>query len=225
MSDPLWAKIKELHPWMVAPHELLPEAKSVVVYAVPLTLEAVCSNVESAEPSTEWLRDYAYTNKVIDEASKRLAELLEREGYASVPLKATHDFDAETLRASWSHRHAGYIAGLGTFGANRLLITEKGCAVRLGSVVTTLKLKPTMKPEFEYCLEKWGLKCERCLERCPAGALNEWDGGKFRCWRKLQRVDDENKERARAFGGPLNACGKCAVGIPCATQIPRAPSA
>lgn len=224
VTDVLWTQIKRTHPWVALPQELLPEAKSVIVYAVPLTLEAIRSNVESAEPSVEWLRDYAYANKIINETSKRVAELLEREGYASVSLKATHDFDDETLRASWSHKHAGYVAGLGTFGANRLLITKKGCAVRLGSVVTALELEPTARPKFEYCLEKRGFRCGKCVERCPVGALSDWDRGKFDCWHRLQRIDRENKTYAEAFGGPLSACGKCAVGIPCATRVPRAPS-
>lgn len=221
-ADPLWAEIRNLHPWMATPQELLPEADTIIVFAVPLTLEAVRSNVEGAEPSVEWLRDYAYTSRVIDEVSRRLAEFLEREGYASVALRATHDFDPKRLAASWSHRHAGYIAGLGTFGANRLLITEKGCAVRLGSVVTELGVEPTPRPRFEYCLEKRGLPCGRCRGRCPIGAFDDWERKKFECWRKQLQTCEENRELVKAFGYPVDACGKCSVAVPCATEIPRA---
>lgn len=35
--------------------------------------------------------------------------------------------------SEWSHRHAAYIAGLGIFGINNMLITNKGCVGRIPS--------------------------------------------------------------------------------------------
>jgi hypothetical protein len=33
-----------------------------------------------------------------------------------------------------------------------MLITEKGCNGRFGSLITSAKLKPSEKPDYEYCL-------------------------------------------------------------------------
>jgi len=219
-DDPLWDKIKEIHPWLSHPKELLPNARSVITYAIPLSWEAILSNVGGFDPSREWLRDYAYANRVIGKISERVAGWLGEKGFKSIGLKATHDFDQKTLKSSWSHRHAGYVAGLGTFGLNRLLITEKGVAVRLGSILTEAKLRPTPRPNYEYCLAKRGRKCSKCLENCPIDALTNWEEKKDLCWHKQLLTSIEHKDLAEAFSYSVDACGKCAVGVPCTVEVP-----
>ncbi len=216
-NNKLWNKLISIHPWLTHPLNILPSAKSVVVFAIPLSYDAIKSNVSGGEPSKQWLLEYIYTNKLIEEVGNYIAKELKSRGYKTISLKPTHDFDPKSLRSKWSHKHAGYIAGLGTFGINNLLITEKGCAVRLGTIITEAIIEETPKPSTEYCLVKRGYKCHKCVERCPIGALRNWDKGKHLCYSRLTKIALRFREELKARA---SACGKCAVGIPCAIKIP-----
>jgi len=216
-NDPLWFRIREIHPWIHHPRELLKDVESIIVFAVPLSLEAVESNSKGMEPSIQWLKEYFLTNKLINYLSQAVADTLGRVGFKSMGLKATHDYDRETLTSHWSHRHAGYVAGLGTFGINNLLITPKGAAVRLGTVLTSLKLNPDSRPEVEYCTAKRGGGCGECVLKCPVNALENWSTGKFKCrdW-----IEGNDRKYRDTVGGICDACGKCSSGVPCSIKIP-----
>jgi len=216
VEDPLWAELKLLHPWMKAPWELLDRARSVIVFALSMSDEAIRSNISGDEPSFEWLRDYVVANEILWNTSYKLAEYLKNLGYSSLPLRPTHDFDDTELRASWSHRHAGYVCGLGTFGLNNLLITERGCAVRICTVITEAPIERSERPRNEYCLAKLGYHCDSCIKRCPIGALNDWKSMKGKCYERLLSFAEKWPGLGKA-----DACGKCSVGIPCATEIPK----
>ena len=68
--------------------------------------------------------------------------------------------------STWSERHVAYISGLGTFGLSGGLITERGQAIRLGSVIVRATIPPTPRPysdPFAYCLflrpgDVWSLR-------------------------------------------------------------------
>jgi len=214
----LWKILKDKHPWLSTPCEILPQAKSVIVYALPLSTEAVKSNIVGTEPSFQWLKEYVIGNKVIEKVGIRIAEEFKKLGFRSIVIKPTHDFDRKTLTASWSHRHAGYVCGLGTFGLNNMLITPKGCAVRLGTVITEAVIEESLRPEEEYCLEKKGYSCSECIKRCPTNALSSWaNGGKFKCFSRLTEVAAKYQYVLRESA---SACGKCCVGLPCSLKIP-----
>jgi epoxyqueuosine reductase QueG len=217
-NDPLWLRVREIHPWIHHPRDLLKDVESIIVFAVPLSLEAVESNSGGVEPSLQWLREYFLTNKLINHLSQAVADTLTRLGFNSMGLKATHDYDRDTLTSHWSHRHAGYIAGLGTFGIHNLLITPKGAAVRLGTVLTSLKLNPDARPGVEYCTAKRGGGCRVCVLKCPVNALDNWATGKLRCrdW-----LEDNDRKYRDAVGGVCDACGKCSCGVPCSIKIPE----
>lgn len=212
-EDPLWRELKVSHPWMRVPREVLPGAKGVIVFALPISLETVMSNLMGEDPSFEWLRDYVAANEILWRVATRIASIFEDYGYKSIAMSPTHDFDEE-LRASWSHRHAGFLCGLGTFGLNNLLITTMGCAVRLNSVITEASVEEGPRPEFEYCLAKRGHKCDVCMRRCPIRALDDWSLRKRLCYENLV------KSAERVGIGQADACGKCSTGVPCATRVP-----
>ena len=78
--------------------------------------------------------------------------------------------------STWSERHTAHVCGLGTFGLSDGLITPRGKAVRVGSVVVRARLTPTPRPyadHHEWCLFHAGGKCRACMKRCPAGAISE----------------------------------------------------
>jgi epoxyqueuosine reductase len=65
-------------------------------------------------------------------------------------------------------REAAARSGVGFYGKNTLLITERhGSWVVLGTLVTTLELEPTA-PMSPGCGS-----CTRCIDACPTGALDE----------------------------------------------------
>ncbi len=209
-EDPAWRRLR-VH-GLKMPYEILPGARSVIVIAVPLSREAVESNAHGDEPSHQWLLEYGVLNQALREASRKLAEALEALGWKSAPLKPTHDFGEEKLASTWSHRHAGVIAGLGEIGLNNMLVTEKGCAVRLTSIITTAPLAPTPKSRAACT------RCGACLDACPIDALRRWErGGKRACYKRLIEVDSKHR---KVLGFTVDACGKCIARAPCSLASP-----
>lgn len=217
VNDRVWDSVLKVNPWHIHPRKLLSTSNTVIVYAVPLTLEAINSNAENDEPSIEWLREYIIVNEIIESTSNDVVKHFKSLGYRSISIKPTGEFDKKTLVSMWSHRHAGYIAGLGTFGINNLLITEIGCCVRLGTIITEAPIEASERPGIEYCLEKRGVSCRICISRCPVNALNNWKIGKYKCYNRLEGIGAKYID---LLGGKADACGKCATGIPCSTKIP-----
>jgi epoxyqueuosine reductase QueG len=124
------------------------------------------------------------------------------------------DTDAPPFRVysvNWSERHAAYAAGLGTFSMPGGIITKRGTAGRLGSIVTTMEITPTSRPYediYEYCIQ-----CSKCVSRCPAGAVSEdMKKDSVRCSAQLNIP----KEKLAHYYG----CGKCQTAVPCESVAP-----
>ncbi|RLI86083.1 MAG: epoxyqueuosine reductase [Archaeoglobales archaeon] len=197
------------------PEEILEGARSVVVFFIPFTKEVVESNVKGKYASRLWATSYVETNRLISELANYVVGKLEARGYASLALPPTHNFDEVNLISDWSHKHVAYIAGLGTFGFHTMLITEKGCCGRLGSLITRAELKPGEPKKEEFCLHARGLECRMCVKKCAFGALKQNGLDKRKCYEICLEND-------RFFNDlPLtDVCGKCACGVPCSLRIP-----
>lgn len=185
--------------------EVLPKAKGVIVYFVPFTRSVVESNVEGKRPSKLWAYAYVKTNELINNLNELLVLNLKRQGFNSIPMKPTHDFDERTLMSRWSHKHLAYISGLGTFGVHTMIITEKGCCGRLGSLITEAEFEWRNPLDYELCN-----RCLECVERCVGGALSVEGLDKRKCY-------DILIENARDLA---DVCGKCACGVPCSLSRP-----
>lgn len=96
-----------------------------------------------------------------------------------------------------------------------MLITEKGCCGRIGSVVTSMKLKPSKRPDKEFCIYKNNGKCGSCVSRCVNNALKKDDFIRNNCYEMCLEND-----RKYSYLGLCDICGKCVVGVPCSTKIP-----
>jgi len=213
-------------PHHMAPKEWLPRARSVVCWFLPFTKAVRDTNRMPGLPSEEWtsarIDGEAFNNAVrifaVDWLKQHNAEALS-------PILDSR-FSIVSNVANWSERHAAFVAGLGTFGLHRALITQKGTAGRFGSVVTTLELKPTVRPYThfdEYCPFLNGRRvgsesgekaqCGACIRRCPAMAISE--GGKNHeiC---SKYIDSE----VMPLYAPRYGCAKCNVGVPCECGIP-----
>jgi epoxyqueuosine reductase QueG len=216
-DDPLFGQLKELaSPIHEKPTDFLKEAKTVITYFIPFKEQVVKSNLKGRYCSKTWALSYIETNKLIAALNQQLQELLIKEGYRAVYVPATHNFDPKTLLSGWSHRSVAYIAGLGTFGVNHMLITKAGCCGRIGSLVTDLELEATPRPTEEYCLHLAGGSCGRCAKKCVNSALSLADLNKQKCY----EICLINLERQADLESITDVCGKCLVGVPCSTVAP-----
>lgn len=156
-------------PWMPEeffPRSIYPEARSVIVIGLPVTLPVL----ETA-PSILYHELYKTVNILLDQYTYRLAAFLTGLGHPSLFIPRDGYGSAEVLRenpvAFFSHRHAALLAGLGTFGTNNMLLTpEYGPRVRFGSVLTAAVLPPDPVRQDDLCTH-----CMSCVRRCPARAL------------------------------------------------------
>jgi epoxyqueuosine reductase QueG len=171
--------------------------------------------MEGRLASRQWAKSYIETNAVIAAIAEHMKRFLEEAGYVVFTTPATHNFDREKLMSDWSHRHAAYVAGLGKFGVNNMLITASGCCGRLGSFLTSLAVDPDERDATEACLHRRGIPCLRCVSRCVNNALFEDGFDRKRCYTMCL----ENGRNFREIG-KADVCGKCLVGLPCSLSIP-----
>jgi epoxyqueuosine reductase len=111
---------------------------------------------------------YAY----LDELGLDLCNFIEAQGsYLAVPIPSFAPLVYHGLEP-WgiiSLKHAAVQAGLGAFGRSGLLYhPEYGSLLRLGAVVTSMKLPADPLIESDPCPHK----CNSCHEACPCGAFD-----------------------------------------------------
>lgn len=204
------------------PRDLLPTAKSVIVFYLPFTRELVKENKKGPWPCRSWGVAYVQTNDLIERLGQALSKFLLENGYKSGLTPATHNFNEDKLMARWSHKHLAHLLNLGRFGVNHLLITPVGCTGRLGSFVSEVELGeyPLIETD-EACLLKAGQECGKCINACPVDALSEDDFDRRRCWVRL----NDNRRTLDYFSDlpeSTHACGKCAAVMPCSFKNPVA---
>jgi epoxyqueuosine reductase QueG len=215
-ADPLFKDLKRsAHQGHLLPTDLLEGAKTVIAYFLPFAEAVLSGNASGELPSIEWAYAYNQTNEMITLINKGLELFLHGKGYRACSIPATHNFDPISLMSAWSHRHVAYIAGLGTLGLNRMLITEKGCGGRIGSIVTELELAPDERIKGDYCLYLHNGSCSVCLDRCPCSALQKDNFNRQKCYERLL----ENEARLH-LEGHADVCGKCCCGLPCSEKNP-----
>ncbi len=220
-KDPMYLELKEIiGPSHALPDELVPDARSVIVYFIPFAESISKSNIPDEESSREW--DYAYieTNNMLSELAAFLHGKITEAGFASSNLPPTYNYDKESLLSDWSHRSSAYIAGLGTFGIHNMIITESGCCGRFGTVITDWRLEPDPRSEKEMCLWKSEGTCGKCMSRCVNNAFSLSDSrevlfDKYRCNEQIYE-----KIIPQWPIGPGDTCGKCMCGVPCSNSNP-----
>jgi len=206
------------------------EQISVISWVLPTAEDTRKSNrQENQFPSKLWAYTRDFGESCNNALRKHVITFLEDLGHVTVApvILPTFKFieDEKVGWASpWSERHVAYACGLGTFSLNDGFITPKGMAMRLGSVVTLLKLTPSEKKyrdHKENCLQFRNEKCGKCIKRCPAGAITEKGHDKNKC---KGYIDSEALKKKRAEYGlenPPPSCGLCQTNVPCEFEIPR----
>jgi len=231
-SDPLFLKIKDVTvPNHYLPQDFLKEARTVISIFLPFSEEIIKGNYSGKNASKEWAIAYTETNGLLDRLCSDLAGELEKHEYNAVGIKTTHHlshakkerYSYDELFDRWSQRHVGYISGIGKFGLNNLIITIRGCAGRIGSIVTSAYIPPTKRdtePE-EYCLVKRGQHCYKCVDNCPVKVIKR-DDAQFDRVGCMNFLVKQRKYQEKTYGliEGTQTCGKCAVNIPCEDRIP-----
>lgn len=221
-DDPLFEDLRRVA-WErhMTPSQLLPGARTVVAFFLPFEREVVLANrrLPGDEVAREWAVAYVETNAFIAEICLAVKLALESRGVACAFVKPTENYDRARLMAPWSHKHVAYVAGLGTFGVNQMLITPAGCAGRIGTLVLDASVEPGPTPACggELCSIRAGKECGDCINSCPVGALSETGFDRHRCHQRVLEVGRHFPEL-----GECHVCGKCAVGR-CAMQAPGNP--
>lgn len=216
-DDPGFAHLSE---WTnfdhMVPDDLLPGARTVVCFFLPFAPEIAAANTQQKEQvAREWAVAYQDTNTLIEQIISRLKEVLSQYGFSAAAEPATGNFNENELRSHWSHKSIAVMAGIGSFGLHQLVITDAGCAGRIGSFVIDAELPMDQPERKERCEFFKSGTCIDCVYVCPVNALFEDQPIDRRlCW--MQCV--KNGIDFLDIGVEIKVCGKCAVIGPCALE-------
>jgi epoxyqueuosine reductase len=203
------------------------EKVNVVCWILPQTHRTKKRNRQQDRYASEnWVRSRLYGEKFNHLLRQRVVNILTRKGYQALAPAGTNlekwwEHPAHGYVSRWSERHVAFISGLGTFGLSDGLITPLGMAVRIGSVVTNAPLKPTPRlysDVHQYCrFYNRDHRCDKCIRRCPAGAITPEGHDKIKCRRYILEVAPEFE---KIYHLDERACGLCQTKVPCESRIP-----
>ncbi len=235
-TDPLFTLYKSvIGEFHLTPAELVsvstPEdpwiPATVISWVLPITIQTRASNrSENVYPSREWAETRNYGEQFNTALRRHMITWFTERGHraAAPQLMTAWREMSETavgVASTWSERHAAYAAGLGTFSLTDALITPKGIAHRLGSVITDLVLEPTHRPYPERhanCLYYREGTCGACIGRCPVGALSRNGHDKNKCRSYVYGTIPDAV--SALYGVTATGCGLCQTNVPCEGMIP-----
>lgn len=161
-------ELNKVAPEGFRPKDLLPGAKTVLVFAQPLPLAVF---QVPGENNAFYQRSSYIHYLSMDKLANDLSLMIQQAGYQSLPIPSYSPlrFYKGEPRGIISLKHAAVRAGLGKMGRNTLLISsEHGNVMRLGALATEMEW-----PEYPTINEKSPCpeKCRICEEACPVGAI------------------------------------------------------
>ena len=236
-ADPLFAEFKSIiGDFYLTPRDILersfPDHKgswdgaSVVSWILPFNrIVREGNRSETCCSSKTWAFAKKYGEELNGKLGEHIASFINDRGFVAVvptqsPFYEVLQPEETGFTSNWSERHVAYVAGLGTFGLSGGLITRSGIAMRCGSVVTGLQLKPTPRSYssyHEYCLFYNSRACGQCIERCPGGAISEKGHDKELCMIHGAEI----MQQSEMFDPVLPTCGLCQTAVPCEAGIPE----
>jgi len=138
--------------------------------ALPLNRQVLQTITD--HPTVIYKQHYQQANYLLDRASLRIAQFLEKEGYRSLPIPASIYTSREDQRAHLNHREIAFQAGIGWWGKCNLIVHPRfGAGIRLATVLTDLPFdSATLKgpTTSDGCGE-----CRACSDACPAHAIGK----------------------------------------------------
>jgi epoxyqueuosine reductase QueG len=203
------------------------DALTVISWILPQTRATKTDNRrERLFPAERWSRARTFGEMFNAKLRAHVVDLLKEEGIQAVaPMLSPHWERRESPKhgyaSTWSERHAAYACGLGTFGLSDGLITPLGKAIRVGSVVAAVRIRPSPRPydnHQAYCLFRTKGLCGKCMQRCPAGAITAAGHDKVKCKAYIRQEAMPYVKSRYGFEG--KGCGLCQTGVPCESRIP-----
>lgn len=237
-DDAYWESFKEhVGPFHWTPAEAFmlafpnggvqPGALTVVSWVLPQMRKTKTeTRKETTYPPESWARARFYGEVVNEKLRRHVVSELTKAGIRAtaptlLPQWSRMPSEKFTFSSKWSERHAAFVSGLGTFGLSDGLITPRGKAMRVGSVVAEIEVPPTPRPykgHRDWCLWFNSKTCKKCAARCPVNALSEKGHDKIPC---SKHVHETCKAYiAGRFGFEGYACGLCQTAVPCESGIP-----
>jgi ferredoxin len=218
-EDPVFARLQDpevVGPSHRLPEEWLPGARSVVSVFLPFS-EPIhkAYRRDSRYSALEFASGKWNGSKFLNVIRRNLARFFEERGGGAVAPNIDARYDSDHWQPFWSERHVAFAAGIGTFGLQDAMITERGAYGRLCSVITTLAVSPTVRPYREiygYCLYAFDGSCRACIDRCPSHAISTVGKEVELC------PKNGNGDNFRAWG--YGSCGHCSTFVPCSRAIP-----
>ncbi|MCD6269071.1 MAG: 4Fe-4S ferredoxin [Deltaproteobacteria bacterium] len=200
---------------------------SVICWILPQTENTLADQRrENKLPSSRWVYSRHYGEKFNDYLRATVRNTFTDAGIKTAAPAITKGFgyresDNAGLASNWSERHAAFVAGLGTFGLSDGFISEKGKAVRIGSVIINARIKPDQRKYNSHtanCLWHAEGTCGACMKRCPANAISAEGHDKKACFNYIKTVSAPYAEKI--LGTYETPCGLCQVKIPCERRNP-----
>lgn len=203
--------------------DLVPEGyqhlKSGITIAVRLSDQIIHEIDPIAGPTHMYFHHYRTVNAFIDQATLKIATLLQRWGYLAMPIAASQSInkDGWNYKGLFPHRTGATRSGLGWIGKNCCLITEDfGPRVRLGTVLTNMAFEYGTPIEESKCGE-----CSRCVDACPATALkgNTWRAGIDRSELLNPQACSQHMHKQYQHIGRGSVCGICVKSCPRGKEV------
>jgi epoxyqueuosine reductase len=188
------------------PRAIFLKTRTVIVIGLPVSLPVV----ETA-PSIFYHELYRTVNTLLDTNGYRISLFLNAEGFPSIWIPRDGYGSISILKdkpvAFFSHRHAACLAGLGNFGINNMVLTEKfGPRVRFASIFTAADIPPDPIIEQPLCTQ-----CMQCVKICPVKALDGREYPEGLTDKKMCAIRSE--ALFKRFISPCGLCIKvCPVG-------------
>ena len=181
----------------------------MIVIGLPVQLPIL----ETA-PSIYYHELYKTVNILLDIKAYEISNFLTEMGYPSIYLPRDGYGDIDVLlkkpMAFFSHKHAAFLAGMGSFGENNVILTEEyGPRVRFTSIFTTAQIEGDKIKGIDLCEH-----CKRCVSQCPVNAIPEGKGSEeFPLPMDKLSCASRSKKLREKFISPCGICIKvCPVG-------------
>src|SRR5665648_905230 len=151
----------------VLAHSIFPRTCTVIVIGLPVPPPIV-----DTAPSIYYHELYKVVNARLDECAYIIATELTENGSASVYVPRDGYGDVSLLTknpfAFFSHKHAAYLAGLGSFGLSNVLLTKKyGPRIRFTSIFTDAAIECVVPDVGDLCI-----RCGLCAKYCAVAAIS-----------------------------------------------------
>lgn len=150
-----------------SPEALLPDARSVIIYGIPIPKGIMYAQDNALALYWRYV-NMSYRN--LDLISHGLCLSLEEKGNSATPIYSCFPWKVVN-REFWGPLPLGYWgeeAGVGRMAKCGLLVAlHYGTRILLGGVITTQDLEPDEKLSEELCPSD----CFICIEACPVNAI------------------------------------------------------